>query len=162
MARELDINTYTFQNGEKVTDITSERFEAFMRSFEGDLRAEKGYATESEYQLLQARFSLLKVKIETTMKPIQEGTKTFLTTDELREVQEQMMLFNDYSRFIADNHWNQEQNRFDVATENYPNGYDNWHDSNEEILDEGIEQIQTNGGLSEAAMEAEISAEENL
>ena len=161
MARKLDINTYTFQSGEKVTDITSERFDDFMRSFEADLRVEKGYATEREYEILHGRFTLLKQIIETTMKPIQEGTKTFLTTEENRDIQEQMMLFNDYSRFVAANHWNQGQNRFDVATENYPDGYDNWHVSVEENLEEGIEQIQSNGGMSEAAMEADIAAEEN-
>ena len=139
MARKLDIDTYTFLSGEKVTDITSDRFDDFMRSFEGDLRVEKGYATESEYQLLQGRFSILKQIIETTMKPIQEGTKTFLSTEEYRDIQEQMMLFDDYSQFIAVNHWNQEQNRFDVATENHPEGYDNWNVSAEKKLDEEIE-----------------------
>lgn len=153
MAQLLDLNTYKLQNGKLITDYTPEEFDSLIRSFEATLNREKSFTGGIEGEQLQSTFTLMESKFFEWRKENTEKT--------IKEFQQAMMYFDDYSRFVASNHWDNERGDFYVFNENYHN-FDEWRNENvEEILDKSIETIQTNGGMSEASMEAEIAAQEN-
>ena len=163
MAQKLDLETYTLQSGEKINDITEERFLDFLHSFESSLFAEKEYAESGEYEELEKRYKLLKEKIDSLSENLanEPDPARYLATYETKEIKEAMMSLDDYIRFVAANHWDNEEKKFKVFNTNY-HGYDEWRNENiNEILDKGIEEIQANRGLSEAAMESEIAAHDN-
>lgn len=153
MAQLLDLNTYKLQNGKLITDYTPEEFDSLIRSFEATLNREKSFSGGIEGEQLQSTFTLMESKFFEWRKENTEKT--------IKEFQQAMMYFDDYSRFVASNHWDNERGDFYVFNENYHN-FDEWRNENvEEILDKSIETIQANGGMSEASMEAEIAAQEN-
>lgn len=153
MAQILDLNTYKLQNGKLITDYTPEEFDSLIRSFEATLNREKGFTGGIEGEQLQSTFTLMESKFFEWRNENTEKT--------IKEFQQAMMYFDDYSRFVASNHWDNERGDFYVFNENYHN-FDEWRNENvEEILDKSIETIQANGGMSEASMEAEIAAQEN-
>lgn len=163
MAQKLDLETYTLQSGEKINDITEERFLDFLHSFESSLFAEKEYAESGEYEELEKRYKLLKEKIDSLSENLanEPDPARYLATYETKEIKEAMMSLDDYIRFVAANHWDNEEKKFEVFNTNY-HSYDEWRNENiNEILDKGIEEIQANRGLSEAAMESEIAAHDN-
>lgn len=153
MAQLLDLNTYKLQNGKLITDYTPEEFDSLIRSFEATLNREKSFSGDIEGEQLQSTFTLMESKFFEWRKENTEKT--------IKEFQQAMMYFDDYSRFVASNHWDNERGDFYVFNENYHN-FDEWRNENvEEILDKSIEMIQANGGMSEASMEAEIAEQEN-
>lgn len=153
MAQILDLNTYKLQNGKLITDYTPEEFDSLIRSFEATLNREKSFTGGIEGEQLQSTFTLMESKFFEWRNENTENT--------IKEFQQAMMYFDDYSRFVASNHWDNERGDFYVFNENYHN-FDEWRNENvEEILDKSIETIQANGGMSEASIEAEIAAQEN-
>ncbi len=153
MAQELDLDTYRLQNGLRIVDYTTEEFESLLRSFQGTLNREKEFTGGEEYEQLQSTFTLMESKFFDWRNNNNDET--------VKELRQSMMYFDDYSRFVASNHWDNERGDFYVFNENYHN-FDEWRNGNvNEILDKDIEQIQANGGLSDAAMEADIAAQEN-
>lgn len=153
MAQLLDLNTYKLQNGKLITDYTPEEFDSLIRSFEATLNREKSFTGGIEGEQLQSTFTLMESKFFEWRNENTEKT--------IKEFQQAIMYFDDYSRFVASNHWDNERGDFYVFNENYHN-FDEWRNENvEEILDKSIETIQANGGMSEASMEAEIAAQEN-
>ena len=111
------------------------------------MNREKGFTGGIEGEQLQSTFTLMESKFFEWRKESTEKT--------IKEFQQAMMYFDDYSRFVASNHWDNERGDFYVFNENYHN-FDEWRKENvEEILDKSIESLQTNGGMSEASMEAE-------
>lgn len=153
MAQELDLDTYRLQNGLRIVDYTTEEFESLLRSFQGTLNREKEFTGGEEYEQLQSTFTLMESKFFDWRNNNNDET--------IKELRQSMMYFDDYSRFVASNHWDNERGDFYVFNENYHN-FDEWRNVNvNEILDKDIEQIQANGGLSDAAMEADIVAQEN-
>ncbi len=184
MAQKLDINTYTLQNGEKIADINTDRFKTFMQSFESTLTAEHKYASQEEYE------NLLNLHTE-----MEKAYNEWEKSGSYNNLQNAFMQFDDYSRFVASNHWDTGRgNYYEFWGDydfrgNYLN-YDEWRNDNITTLDDNgrilyefperlinkhgspnspkgsdllkeLERIQANGGMSEAAMEADIAAQEN-
>lgn len=144
MAQKLDLETYTLQSGEKINDITEERFLDFLHSFESSLLAEKEYAESGEYEELEKRFKLLKENIDSLSENLanEPDPLRYLATHETKDIKEAMMTLDDYIRFVAANHWDNEEKKFEVFNTNY-HSYDEWRNENvEEILDKEIENLE--------------------
>lgn len=144
MAQKLDLETYTLQSGEKINDITEERFLDFLHSFESSLFAEKEYAESGEYEELEKRYKLLRENIDSLSENLsnEPDPGRYLTTQETKDVKEAMMSLDDYIRFVTANHWDNEEKKFEVFNTNY-HSYDEWRNENvEEILDKEIEKLE--------------------
>lgn len=153
MAQILNIDTYKLQSGRLIADYTTEEFESLIRSFRSTLEREKSFTGGEEAEQLQSTFTLMETKFLEWQNNSSDKT--------IKELRQSMMYFDDYSRFVANNHWDNERGDFYVFNENY-HSFDEWRNGNiDEILDKTIEEIQANGGMSEAAIEADIAAQEN-
>lgn len=153
MAQILNIDTYKLQSGRLIADYTTEEFESLIRSFRSTLEREKSFTGGEEAEQLQSTFTLMESKFLEWQNNSSDKT--------IKELRQSMMYFDDYSRFVASNHWDNERGDFYVFNENY-HSFDEWRNENiDEILDKTIEEIQVNGGMSEAAIEADIAAQEN-
>ena len=153
MAQILNIDTYKLRSGRLIADYTTEEFESLIRSFRSTLEREKSFTGGEEAEQLQSTFTLMESKFLEWQNNSSDKT--------IKELRQSMMYFDDYSRFVASNHWDNERGDFYVFNENY-HSFDEWRNENiDEILDKTIEEIQANGGMSEAAIEADIAAQEN-
>ena len=157
---DLTVATYKFQSGETLeellksdNDFPSEN--ALLDNLiDGNIRAVYRYATEEEQKVLR-QFAAFRNDYDIDMKNLAVQTDCI-------------------SRWIAAEHWNPEKQEFQKeyvnqgAIKDFPYKLP-WEmkeieaqvlKTKNEILDNGIESIQVNGGMSEAAMEAEIRSQE--
>jgi len=151
MAQKLDINTYTFQSGNKVIDIDPERFEYFIIGFRSDLKAIRDYTSLDEYQDLEDSFKELESQYE-------EWSNGNHSNDLKNNILESFMHFDDYSRFLAANHWDKENQTFEVFNTNYHN-YDEWR---EESVENEIPLTEKPYTENQEAVKEEISFEDYI
>lgn len=157
----LNVSTYRFQSGESLEELIRSDNDfpteaAFLDNLiDVNIREVYGYATEEEQKVLR-QFASSRNDYDTDMKTLAVQTDCI-------------------SRWIAARHWNPEQQEFQKECVNHKAIKDfpyelPWEmkriesqvlQTQEEIIDNGIESLQENGGMSEAAMEADYEAEQN-
>ena len=157
---ELNVSTYKFQSGETLDEIIQGNSdfptEAVLldNMIDGNIREVYEYATDEEKTVLR-QFAAFRNDYDTDMKNLAVQTDCI-------------------SRWIAAEHWNPEKQEFQKeyvnqsAIKDFPYKL-SWEmkeiedkvlKTENEIFDNGIESIQVNGGMSEAAIEAEIRSQE--
>lgn len=157
---ELNVSTYKFQSGETLDEIIQGNSdfptEATLldNMIDGNIREVYEYATDEEKTVLR-QFAAFRNDYDTDMKNLTVQTDCI-------------------SRWIAAEHWNPEKQEFQKeyvnqsAIKDFPYKLpwemkeieDKVLKTENEIFDNGIESIQVNGGMSEAAIEAEIRSQE--
>lgn len=157
---ELNVSTYKFQSGETLDEIIQGNSdfptEATLldNMIDGNIREVYEYATDEEKTVLR-QFAAFRNDYDTDMKNLTVQTDCI-------------------SRWIAAEHWNPEKQEFQKeyvnqsAIKDFPYKLpwemkeieDKVLKTENEIFDNGIESIQVNGGMSEAAIEEEIRSQE--
>lgn len=157
---ELNVATYKFQSGETLDEIIQGNSDfstetAFLDNLiDNSIREVYEYATNEEKSVLR-QFAAFRNDYDTDMKNLAVQTDCI-------------------SRWIAAEHWNPEKQEFQKeyvnksAIKEFPYKLpwemkeieDKVLKTENEIFDNGIESIQVNGGMSEAAIEAEIRSQE--
>lgn len=157
---ELNVATYKFQSGETLDEIIqgnsdfSTETALLDNMIDGNIREVYEYATNEEKTVLK-QFAAFRNEYDTDMKNLAVQTDCI-------------------SRWIAAEHWNPEKQEFQKeyvnqsAIKDFPYKLpwemkeieDKVLKTENEIFDNGIESIQVNGGMSEAAIEAEIRSQE--
>ena len=157
---ELNVSTYKFQSGETLNEIIQGNSdfptEAALldNMIDGNIREVYEYATNEEKTVLK-QFAAFRNDYDTDMKNLAVQTDCV-------------------SRWIAAKHWNPEKQEFQedyvnhAAVAEFPYKLP-WEmkeieaqvlQTANETIDNGIESIQVNGGMSEAAIEADYEATE--
>lgn len=157
---ELNVATYKFQSGETLDEIIQGNSDFSTETalldnlIDGNIREVYEYATNEEKSVLR-QFAAFRNDYDTDMKNLAVQTDCI-------------------SRWIAAEHWNPEKQEFQKeyvnqsAIKDFPYKLpwemkeieDKVLKTENEIFDNGIESIQVNGGMSEAAIEAEIRSQE--
>lgn len=157
---ELNVATYKFQSGETLDEIIQGNSDFSTETalldnlIDGNIREVYEYATNEEKSVLR-QFAAFRNDYDTDMKNLAVQTDCI-------------------SRWIAAEHWNPEKQEFQKeyvnksAIKEFPYKLpwemkeieDKVLKTENEIFDNGIESIQVNGGMSEAAIEAEIRSQE--
>ena len=157
---ELNVSTYKFQSGENLDEIIQGNSDfptetaLLDNMIDGNIREVYEYATNEEKTVLR-QFAAFRNDYDTDMKNLTVQTDCV-------------------SRWIAAKHWNPEMQEFQedyvnhAAVAEFPYKLP-WEmkeieaqvlQTENETIDKGIESIQVNGGMSEAAMEADYEATE--
>lgn len=157
---ELNVSTYRFQSGETLDEIIQGNSDFSTETalldnlIDSSIREVYEYATNEEKSVLR-QFAAFRNDYDTDMKNLTVQTDCI-------------------SRWIAAEHWNPEKQEFQKeyvnqsAIKDFPYKLpwemkeieDKVLKTENEIFDNGIESIQVNGGMSEAAIEAEIRSQE--
>lgn len=157
---ELNVATYKFQSGETLDEIIQGNSDFSTETalldnlIDSSIREVYEYATNEEKSVLR-QFAAFRNDYDTDMKNLAVQTDCI-------------------SRWIAAEHWNPEKQEFQKeyvnqsAIKDFPYKLpwemkeieDKVLKTENEIFDNGIESIQVNGGMSEAAIEAEIRSQE--
>ena len=157
---ELNVSTYKFQSGETLDEIIQGNSDFSTETalldnlIDNSIREVYEYATNEEKSVLR-QFAAFRNDYDTDMKNLAVQTDCI-------------------SRWIAAEHWNPEKQEFQKeyvnqsAIKDFPYKLpwemkeieDKVLKTENEIFDNGIESIQVNGGMSEAAIEAEIRSQE--
>lgn len=157
---ELNVATYKFQSGETLDEIIQGNSDFTTETalldnlIDNSIREVYEYATNEEKSVLR-QFAAFRNDYDTDMKNLTVQTDCI-------------------SRWIAAEHWNPEKQEFQKeyvnqsAIKDFPYKLpwemkeieDKVLKTENEIFDNGIESIQVNGGMSEAAIEAEIRSQE--
>lgn len=157
---ELNVATYKFQSGETLDEIIQGNSDFSTETalldnlIDNSIREVYEYATNEEKSVLR-QFAAFRNDYDTDMKNLAVQTDCI-------------------SRWIAAEHWNPEKQEFQEeyvnqsAIKDFPYKLpwemkeieDKVLKTENEIFDNGIESIQVNGGMSEAAIEAEIRSQE--
>lgn len=157
---ELNVSTYKFQSGETLDEIIQGNSDFSTETalldnlIDSSIREVYEYATNEEKSVLR-QFAAFRNDYDTDMKNLTVQTDCI-------------------SRWIAAEHWNPEKQEFQKeyvnqsAIKDFPYKLpwemkeieDKVLKTENEIFDNGIESIQVNGGMSEAAIEAEIRSQE--
>lgn len=157
---ELNVATYKFQSGETLDEIIQGNSDFSTETalldnlIDSSIREVYEYATNEEKSVLR-QFAAFRNDYDTDMKNLTVQTDCI-------------------SRWIAAEHWNPEKQEFQKeyvnqsAIKDFPYKLpwemkeieDKVLKTENEIFDNGIESIQVNGGMSEAAIEAEIRSQE--
>ena len=157
---ELNVATYKFQSGETLDEIIQGNSDFSTETalldnlIDNSIREVYEYATNEEKSVLR-QFAAFRNDYDTDMKNLAVQTDCI-------------------SRWIAAEHWNPEKQEFQKeyvnqsAIKEFPYKLpwemkeieDKVLKTENEIFDNGIESIQVNGGMSEAAIEAEIRSQE--
>lgn len=157
---ELNVATYKFQSGETLDEIIQGNSDFSTETalldnlIDNSIREVYEYATNEEKSVLR-QFAAFRNDYDTDMKNLAVQTDCI-------------------SRWIAAEHWNPEKQEFQKeyvnqsAIKDFPYKLpwemkeieDKVLKTENEIFDNGIESIQVNGGMSEAAIEAEIRSQE--
>lgn len=157
---ELNVSTYRFQSGETLDEIIQDNSDFSTETalldnlIDSSIREVYEYATNEEKSVLR-QFAAFRNDYDTDMKNLAVQTDCI-------------------SRWIAAEHWNPEKQEFQKeyvnqsAIKDFPYKLpwemkeieDKVLKTENEIFDNGIESIQVNGGMSEAAIEAEIRSQE--
>ena len=157
---ELNVATYKFQSGETLDEIIQGNSDFSTETalldnlIDNSIREVYEYATNEEKSVLR-QFAAFRNDYDTDMKNLAVQTDCI-------------------SRWIAAEHWNPEKQEFQKeyvnksAIKEFPYKLP-WEmkeieaqvlQTKNETIDKGIESIQVNGGMSEAAIEAEIRSQE--
>ena len=157
---ELNVATYKFQSGETLDEIIQGNSDFSTETalldnlIDNSIREVYEYATNEEKSVLR-QFAAFRNDYDTDMKNLTVQTDCI-------------------SRWIAAEHWNPEKQEFQKeyvnqsAIKDFPYKLP-WEmkeieaqvlQTKNETIDKGIESIQVNGGMSEAAIEAEIRSQE--
>ena len=157
---ELNVATYKFQSGETLDEIIQGNSDFSTETalldnlIDNSIREVYEYATNEEKSVLR-QFAAFKNDYDTDMKNLAVQTDCI-------------------SRWIAAEHWNPEKQEFQKeyvnksAIKEFPYKLP-WEmkeieaqvlQTKNETIDKGIESTQVNGGMSEAAIEAEIRSQE--
>ena len=157
---ELNVATYKFQSGETLDEIIQGNSDFSTETalldnlIDNSIREVYEYATNEEKSVLR-QFAAFRNDYDTDMKNLAVQTDCI-------------------SRWIAAEHWNPEKQEFQkeyvnhAAVAEFPYKLP-WEmkeieaqvlQTKNETIDKGIESIQVNGGMSEAAIEAEIRSQE--
>ena len=157
---ELNVATYKFQSGETLDEIIQGNSDFSTETalldnlIDNSIREVYEYATNEEKSVLR-QFVAFRNDYDTDMKNLAVQTDCI-------------------SRWIAAEHWNPEKQEFQkeyvnhAAVAEFPYKLP-WEmkeieaqvlQTKNETIDKGIESIQVNGGMSEAAIEAEIRSQE--
>ena len=157
---ELNVATYKFQSGETLDEIIQGNSDFSTETalldnlIDNSIREVYEYATNEEKSVLR-QFAAFRNDYDTDMKNLAVQTDCI-------------------SRWIAAEHWNPEKEEFQKeyvnksAIKEFPYKLP-WEmkeieaqvlQTKNETIDKGIESIQVNGGMSEAAIEAEIRSQE--
>lgn len=157
---ELNVSTYKFQSGETLDEIIQGNSDFSTETalldnlIDNSIREVYEYATNEEKSVLR-QFAAFRNDYDTDMKNLAVQTDCI-------------------SRWIAAEHWNPEKQEFQKeyvnksAIKEFPYKLP-WEmkeieaqvlQTKNETIDKGIESIQVNGGMSEAAIEAEIRSQE--
>ena len=157
---ELNVATYKFQSGETLDEIIQGNSDFSTETalldnlIDSSIREVYEYATNEEKSVLR-QFAAFRNDYDTDMKNLAVQTDCI-------------------SRWIAAEHWNPEKQEFQkeyvnhAAVAEFPYKLP-WEmkeieaqvlQTKNETIDKGIESIQVNGGMSEAAIEAEIRSQE--
>lgn len=157
---ELNVSTYKFQSDETLDEIIQGNSDFSTETalldnlIDNSIREVYEYATNEEKSVLR-QFAAFRNDYDTDMKNLAVQTDCI-------------------SRWIAAEHWNPEKQEFQKeyvnqsAIKDFPYKLpwemkeieDKVLKTENEIFDNGIESIQVNGGMSEAAIEAEIRSQE--
>lgn len=157
---ELNVDTYKFQSGETLDEIIQGNSDFSTETalldnlIDNSIREVYEYATNEEKSVLR-QFAAFRNDYDTDMKNLAVQTDCI-------------------SRWIAAEHWNPEKQEFQkeyvnhAAVAEFPYKLP-WEmkeieaqvlQTKNETIDKGIESIQVNGGMSEAAIEEEIRSQE--